>query len=751
MLCSAEVLSQGVSIGQWMDHLPYRNIIAVEEGNNGIYAATTEAVFFLDKEDNSLNRITKVTGLSDVGISAIGYSAVSGALVVAYTNSNIDIVQNTSIVNLSDIKRKNILGKKSINSIRFSGNTAYLSTGFGIVVMDMAKLEIKDTYFITVGQDEVNELAFYKDSIYAAAESGVYAAPINGVNLTDFSSWTLITEIPTGNYNTVDIFADKLYVNRANDHSDEIDNDSIHVYNGSSWTYFYPTVFRTTKELRANYGVLMITEPDGVSKYDSDYQLITSYTNPSKAKQALQDDNNSVWIADGFAGLMQDNAPWGVYPNGPGSNQVFDLAIEGENLWVAPGGRSGAWGNIYSASGMYAYVDYKWTHAEYEELNSIADIVVVEVDPNNNNRVFAGSWGGGVIELHNGKLVTVYDEANTDSVLQNVKNVDGYLRVGGLDMDNDGNLWVSCTEVDNLLCVRTVNGSWFGYKFPSFGLNTRVSHVLVDANDQKWVLIPGNGILVFDDNGTFDNTNDDQFVRMTNSAGSGNLPTKEVNCIAEDLDGEIWIGTHEGITVFYSPELVFTNEDFDSQQILVEQDGYFQYLLEAEVVLSIAIDGANRKWIGTDGAGVFLMSEDGTQEIQHFTIDNSPLFSNTVGSIAINQKSGEVFFGTEKGIVSYRGTATGAEEVFTDVYAFPNPVREDFGGVIAIKGLVADADVKITDLTGNLIYQTTSLGGQAIWNGRNFKGERAHTGVYLVFATNEDGATKMVTKILFIN
>ena len=192
-------------------------------------------------------------------------------------------------------------------------------------------------------------------------------------------------------------------------------------------------------------------------------------------------------------------------------------------------------------------------------------------------------------------------------------------------------------------------------------------------------------------------------------------------------------------------------DDFDAQQILVEQDGYFQYLLEAEAVISIAIDGANRKWLGTDGAGVFLMSEDGTQELEHFTIDNSPLFSNSVTSIAINHENGEVFFGTEKGIVSYRGTATGAQEVFTDVYAYPNPVRQGYNGVIAIKGLVADADVKITDLTGSLIYQTTSLGGQAIWNGMNFRGDKAQTGVYLVFATNEDGATKMVTKILFIN
>lgn len=748
---TVDVLAQGVAVGQWMDHLPYRNIIAVEEGNNGIYAATTEAVFYLSKEDNSTTRLTKVSGLSDVGVSAIGYTGEFDALVIAYSNSNIDIIQNTSIINLSDIKRKSIVGDKRINSVRFSGSTAFLSAGFGIVVLDVEKLEIKDTYFITVAQDGVNELALYKDSIYAASNNGVYKAAINGQNLTDFNSWSLLTELPVGNYNSIDVSGSRLFINKANDHSDGVDRDTIHVYNGSTWSYYLPGILRTTKQITSSYNVLMITEPTGVSKYNSADQLMASYTNPSKANQALLDVDGSVWIADGYAGLMQDNASWGVYPNGPTSNQVYDISIEGNKMWVAPGGKTVSWDNAFIASGMYSYIDFHWNHAEYQELNSIHDIVVVEVDPNDNNRVFAGSWGLGVLELQDGKLVTVHNEASTDSVLQAVKGDYGYLRIGGLDLDEAGNLWVSCSDVDNILCARTASGSWFGFQFPPFGLNTKVGKVLVDANDQKWIQLPGNGIVVFDDNGTIDDNSDDQFLNMVNTAGAGNLPSKEVNCIAEDLDGEIWVGTNEGITVFYSPELVFSNNDFDSQQILVEQDGYFQYLLEAESVISIAIDGANRKWLGTDGAGVFLMSEDGTEEIHHFTIDNSPLFSNSVNSIAINQKNGEVFFGTDKGIISYRGTATGAEEVFTDVYAFPNPVREGYSGVIAIRGLVADADIKITDLTGNLIYQTTSLGGQALWNGRNFRGNKAHTGVYLVFATNEDGATKIVTKILFIN
>jgi hypothetical protein len=305
--------------------------------------------------------------------------------------------------------------------------------------------------------------------------------------------------------------------------------------------------------------------------------------------------------------------------------------------------------------------------------------------------------------------------------------------------------------VDNIISVKEPNGNWTPFQFQGFGLNTRVGEVLVDQRNWKWVLLPGNGILVFDENGTIDNQNDDQEFVLKNNVGSGNLPDKEVSALAEDMDGEIWVGTHSGISVFYSPELIFSGSDFDAQQILVQQDSSYQYLLEAEIITAIAIDGANRKWIGTETAGVFLMSEDGTEEVYHFTKDNSPLLSDNITSISINHDNGVVFFGTSRGLVSYKSTATAGAEIHNNVYAYPNPVREGYEGVIAIKGLVTDADVKITDISGNLIYQTTALGGQAIWNGRNFNGQRAQTGVYLVFSTNADGTQKAVTKILFIN
>ena len=278
--------------------------------------------------------------------------------------------------------------------------------------------------------------------------------------------------------------------------------------------------------------------------------------------------------------------------------------------------------------------------------------------------------------------------------------------------------------------------------------------LIITQSNKKWVVLPRAtnepGILVFDDNNTLDYTTDDKVKKLTFSSGRGAICGSEIFSIAEDKNGEVWVGTDKGICVFYSPDAVFSNENYDAQQIKIEQDGNIQYLLETEIVTAITVDGANRKWIGTLNSGVYFMSSDGTQQLEHFTKENSPLFSNAISSLAINPEDGEVFIGTDLGIISYRSTATEGVES-CDIFAFPNPVNNKYEGVVAIKGLTQDASVKITDVSGSLIYQTKALGGQAIWNGKNLKGEKAASGVYMVFSTAADGSESCSTKILIVN
>ncbi|MEZ5083588.1 MAG: T9SS type A sorting domain-containing protein [Bacteroidales bacterium] len=333
------------------------------------------------------------------------------------------------------------------------------------------------------------------------------------------------------------------------------------------------------------------------------------------------------------------------------------------------------------------------------------------------------------------------------------------VKIGGLIFDPQGNLWVTNSSANRILSVRVNDGTEFG-EWESFYLGSKssgkdIGELIVDEIGQNWILWRDHSIIVFNDNNTpLDPADDLPAKYLTGAQNNGNLPGSIIFSLASDLDGEIWIGTDEGIAVIYSPENVFTNSNYDAQRILIPRNdgsGLADILLEFETITAIAVDGKNNKWIGTDKSGVFQVSPDGTDELQHFTTENSPLLSNNITTIDINQKTGEVFFGTANGLISFKSTATEGGTTNSGVYAYPNPVRPGYSGPIAIKGLVNNADFKITNVSGSLVYSGRAEGGQAIWDGKNFSGSKAQSGVYLVFISNDDGKETMVTKILLIN
>ncbi len=348
----------------------------------------------------------------------------------------------------------------------------------------------------------------------------------------------------------------------------------------------------------------------------------------------------------------------------------------------------------------------------------------------------------------------LYNEDNTDNALQNVVNLTphSYVRIGGMAFDKENNLWITNALVDNPIVVKKATGEWINYNFQNKISNIDIGNIIITQNDDKWVVLPrGQGLFVFNTNNTIDNVNDDTYKKVSLLDADGKIITNDIYSIAEDLDGEIWVGTNQGVVVFYNPQNVFTNNNFYAQQPFIEVNNSVHHLLSTEIVSAIAVDGANRKWFGTQNGGVFLVSDDGEKQILNFNIDNSPLPSNSITSIAINHNTGEVFFGTGLGIVSYKSTAIIGSQNFDKVYVYPNPIKPDYHGLITIKGLVADVNVKITDITGNLVYETKANGGEAVWDGNNFSGNRVHTGVYIIFCTNDDGSKSFITKLLFIN
>jgi ligand-binding sensor domain-containing protein len=478
---------------------------------------------------------------------------------------------------------------------------------------------------------------------------------------------------------------------------------------------------------------------------------------PIQSMCAVMDAQNRIWIADQKHGLVkvgtQDER---IVPEGPTDNAIFSLVVNGQDLWVASGGRDNAWNNTWMEPKFQVNKKGTWKAFDSRSFpvsNNFKDIVCIAADPKNPEHVFAGSWGGGVLEFNSGKFVKRFDNLNSSlqTAIPNSPEAP-YVRIGGMDFDSKGNLWITNSEVGKNVSVYQADGSWKAFELSGVANKYSIGKILVTKNDDKWVVVPrGHGLYVLRSNGT-ESKGLDVVARFVNSQGPFDYEMNDVFSMAEDRNGEIWIGTSGGVAVYSNPQKIWTESFlFATRPGVNLRDSLFHPLLEKETVTAIAIDAANRKWLGTKNSGVFLVSEDGETEIKHFSTGNSPLPNNEITDIAINQTSGEVFIGTASGLISYMGEAIEGNVEFKDVYVYPNPVRETYDGPIVVKGLVDDTDVRITDISGNLVAKITSLGGQAIWDGNNLNGNRCKTGVYLVFMTNQSGDQTNVAKLLLIH
>lgn len=771
--------AQEVAIGAWRNHLPYGSPKVVVDAGDKVYCANNLTLFSYDKSYGYTVKYSKVNGLSDIGISTIAYELKHKTLIVAYTNSNIDLIKDGAIENLTDLKRANITGDKTIYHIFLKDDLAYLSCGFGIVVLDIVKNEIKDTYYpdSTGNSIKINAVAADDDYIYASTIKGIYVASLNS-NLSNFKSWHLQdvnNNLPGGNSSAVLFFKNKIYADVS---------DTLFVYDNSikKWNKYFQKDNWRNIFFSVNSKHIVITQDSiGATPWNlrkvvlldelQNVQLVNNIWMPQSGG-GIEDESGVIWVPDLWYQLLKvkpGQQPETIKPNGPGSSSVTEMSIVDNEVWVASGEINSGYNiHFYNYDGFFSFIGNNWKTFNGENIpemrDSIFDVIAVAVSPINHH-VFLGSngagygptgsnngGGGGVLEFDPGQnKATVHKYSSS---LQGHPGDNNSYRITGLTVDKEGNLWVSNYGVAKPFSVMKANGIW--KNFQDIPENMRdFTQVIVDENDQKWFILQGTqpylkGIVVFNHGADIDNINDDQYILLGDSSGKGKLPTSAVKCLAEDLDGAIWVGTEAGIAVFYCPGEIFSSQGCDAQQILVEQDGFYGYLMENEIVQSIAVDGANRKWIGTSN-GVWLMSVDGKKQILHFNKDNSPLFSNEIRDIAINHKTGEVFFGTDQGIISYKSDATLGDEKICDIYVYPNPVHHNYEGQIAIYNVVQNAYVKITDISGTLVYQTKALGGQAVWNGKKYNGEKPKTGVYLVFVSNEDGTETCVTKFLIVN
>lgn len=364
--------------------------------------------------------------------------------------------------------------------------------------------------------------------------------------------------------------------------------------------------------------------------------------------------------------------------------------------------------------------------------------------------MMATAWGSGIIEYTDNKATAFFNTANTSGALQTYTQGDySGIRTGAVAYDIKGNAWFTNSLVDNGLVVRRKDGSWESFNTSSLTGGSEIDKIICDSvRGYKWFAGRANRIYVHDGEGKM------AYVDPNNGS---KLETSSVNCLVQDHHGDIWIGTNKGLKVITNGYQAFANGGNGEKSpvtcinITISNNEFAEYLMAYESITAIAVDGANRKWVGTSQGGLYLISANGYDEIAHFTSRNSPLFSDKIVCIEIQPESGEVFIGTDRGLQSYRSTATYATSfAANEVSVFPNPVRPEYDGPIAIKGFSRNALVHITDAAGHIVFSTTADGGQAVWNGRTNEGRRVASGTYFVFASDKQGKNRAVGKVLIV-
>lgn len=739
-----------LKIGQWKSHLPYYVGRSITQSESTVYFASPWSIFMIDKDDPNYTAsfLSKVEGLSDVGMGEIKYVPGQETLIACYANSNIDLIKSGDITNLPFIKEDpNIIGDRAIYNIFLQGDDlAYLACGFGVVELNVAREEFG---FTTKMNLKVNDIVIYNNAFYAATEEGIYRAPNDGItNLQDFGNWELLS-VDEGfpiDYSAqhLELYNNNLYIGIEN---------VLYEFDGTTLTEVYQEeefgiFFVTAENEHLILGMNCLNDCAGkVYFFDQSLDLTASGEQcVNRPHYAIEDQFGKVWYSDRWDRIRITDSAGGDCTrrnyNSPYTHDALEILVDDNEVYIATENPP-----ANSRNGFYIYQDGEWEIYNglfSTALREIRSVYRMAVHPET-KEVFIGTFYNG-LWVKNGDEYTRYD--NTNSPLDEGLE-EGRIRIGGMAFDQSNNLWMTNHTAQNPIVVRLSDGTWRNdFNIPTKGIQDMV----IDQAGNKWCLVDGTsqGILVFNEGNIADPT-DDQ-TRIITTSGT-ELPSNRVNSIAVDLDGDVWVGTDEGAVVFECGSSVFNSSSCRGSRRIVSVDDFNAYLLETESVRAIAVDGANRKWFGTTN-GVFVQSPNGEEEVAHFNEDNSPLFDNEVTDIAINDNTGEVYIGTTRGLISVRAEATeGGPLHKAQVYAFPNPVQPEYDGPIAIKGLPRDADVKITDIRGQLIYEGQALGGQAIWDGRDYNGRKAASGVYLVFTTSQEvlnNPDAQVTKILFL-
>ena len=735
----------------WQGYFSFNEIKDISESPNTVFAASENALFFKNAASNVLKTKTTVDGLSGQTISAVYHSEAFKKTIIGYENGLMVIINEAdeSITKKVDIINKQLPSNlKKINHIMEHNGLLYVSCDFGIVQFNLVTLQFGDTYFIGDNGAEISvkQTAFFNGFIFAATSSGIRKADTASANLNDFNQWIVLN---AGDWSSVEVLDSELIAINASGY--------IHRYNSISFIGFLQLP-QPSSDMRTVNHNLFITIPNAVYVYDNQMILSRQISNTQVLDHNLVFTcatavGDLVYIGTKDKGMVASSlSSAGIFvnstPAGPFRNNIFSLDVTPNVLWAVYGDYD-TYYNPYDLDsyGISKYASSNWLNIPYSDVHDAKSITRIIVNPKNEKQVYASSFFSGLLRVENDVPNFLYNEKNSglESITYEGPNYKD-VRINGTTFDKTGNLWITNSRIKNGLKVLKANGQWQSYTTSSILNNaetTSYANIVIDRNNTKWISTSNEGVIAF-------NESTNTFKKMTFGVDAGNLPSADVRSVVIDTKNQLWIGTTKGLRVLSNVGSFQSDSQLKANPIIIMEDNLAQELMYEQFITSIAVDGSNNKWIGTADSGVFMVSPNGQETKYHFTINNSPMPSNMVNDIKINSVTGEVFIATSKGMISFKGVATGANDDLSNVYVYPNPVRPTYSGTVKVAGLLDKANVKITDIEGNLVFETTSEGGTIEWDTTAFGKYKVASGVYMVFISAQDGGETKVKKVMII-
>ncbi|HEY4618725.1 MAG TPA: T9SS type A sorting domain-containing protein [Flavobacterium sp.] len=736
----------------WQGYFSYNEIKDVSLSPTAIFAASENALFYVNTISNQMKTTNTVDGLSGQTISSLHYSSQFNKSLVGYENGLMIVINEAdgSMLNVVDIINKQLpVNMKKINHFMEYDGIVYVSCDFGIVQFDLKTNLFGDTYFI--GDDgaeiSVRQTAVYNGFIYAATNNGIRRAAVTNENLNDFNQWS---QIAAGSWSSIETFDTELVAINS--------SGFIHKYNTNTNSFDgFVALAQTTLDMRANDTYLIITSQNSVFVYNNQMQLVrqinSSQVQESPIFSCAASIGDKIYIGTKENGLFTTTIVAvsnfeNTTPSGPSRNNIFALQTTSTSVWAVYGDYSVDY-NPYPLDeyGISKFTATGWLNIPYEAVLGAKSLVRIAVNPSNENEVYIGSSYSGLLKLENDVPTVLYNQTN--SGLEQISFIPNYfndVRVNGATYDKSGNLWVNNSLVNSGIKVLKADGTWQSFSTKSILIDAEecsYGRMTVDKNGTKWLTTNKDGVIGF-------NESNNTFKKITFGPDTGNLPIADARAVAVDNRNQLWIGTTKGLRILPNVGNFQTESQLTTNSIIILEDNLAQELLYEQFITDIVVDGANNKWIGTADSGLFLVSPNGQETIYHFTINNSPLPSNAINDVDINSSTGEVFIATDRGLISFKGIATKASEDLSKAYVYPNPVRPEYEGTVKIAGLIDKANVKITDIEGNLVYEATSEGGTLEWDTSAFGKYKVASGVYMIFISAQDGVETKVKKVMII-